>query len=300
MASKEAEAYADRLRQFAADAVDAPTELEAIRERSRHLFESMGGDISIEREPVNAGGVPALWVRTPNARADKVVAFWHGGGYITGSSGSHANFAAKLATRLNATVFAADYRLAPEHVFPAQIEDCLAAYRWLLECGHGSGDIVFAGESAGGALSIQTQLVARDHGLPVPSAAFVMSPWLDFESLGASHVENAARDLSGSVQGTAAAARLFLGPDGDVRDPLACPLYGRLAGIAPLYAQVGGCEIMVDDARRLVEIARRDGVEAVLDVVPDMQHMFQMNAGEMPEADAALDRGAAFLSRFLN
>lgn len=298
MSSVEAQAYKDHLLEFGAASATGPADIESARRLADSLISGLGAPVPMTVESVQDGGVKGAWVTPEGVRGRSILMITHGGGYMAGSALTHARVSARLARHLDARAFVVDYRLAPEHTFPAQIEDCFAAYRWLLERAGGPQRIVFAGESAGGALCITTQLMALQHGLAAPAAGFAMSPWLDFECLGGSHVENVDKDVSGSPDTTRAVSGLYLG-DTDPRNPLACPLYASLKGLAPLYAQVGGDEIIVDDARRLVERAHLHGVEADLDIVPGMQHMFQLCAGVMPEADAALQRGAAFLRRHL-
>lgn len=165
-------------------------------------------------------------------------------------------------------------------------------YRWLLDEGISSSHIAFTGDSCGGGLAITTQLRARERGLPLPAAAMPFSPWVDMEAIGASYQINRDRDAFFSAQLVRELASTFLGEDGDPSDPLANPLYADLTGLGPLYIQVGGDEVLLDDARRLAEHAGQAGVDVQLDVFPDMQHTFQMAAGRAPEADEAIRRMA--------
>jgi acetyl esterase/lipase len=243
---------------------------------------------------VDAGGVRALWVDQPGA-GDRVLVYFHGGGYVMCSADTHVGVAGHLARRLGVRAFVVDYRLVPENAHPAPVEDCLQAYTWLLDSGVPASHIAFAGESAGGSLCVTTQVLAKDKGVSLPVAAAAMSPWVDLELKGASTVTNEDHDFAGTAADQERYVQLFLGSHGDRRDPLANPLYADLRHLPPLFVQVGGDEILRDDAVRLAERARGMGVEVNLDVVPRMQHMFELWAGVMPEADAALDRIADFL-----
>jgi monoterpene epsilon-lactone hydrolase len=293
--SEEAVSYHDMLRGMKEQYADADGSIEETRAAGEGLGQLAAPlDPAAKVEPVDAGGVPALRVSPPGAGSATVL-YLHGGGYAMCSAASHSRVAGHLAARLGASALVVDYRLAPENVHPAQVEDCLTAYRWLLENGATAADTVFAGESAGGALVVSTQLLALRRGLPVPAAAAAMSPWVDLESTGESFLTNAEYDLATTSEGQSAFASMFVGEGGDLRDALAAPLHADLTGLAPLIVQVGGDEALLSDAERLAARARAAHVPVELDVVPSMQHMFQLWAGVMPEANDALERVSAFL-----
>jgi epsilon-lactone hydrolase len=255
------------------------------------------GDLTAEPHDVDytetdAAGLPAMWVVPRPSAADRVLLCMHGGGFLTGSIHSHRKMFGHLAKATGARALIFDYRLVPGHLHPTQVDDATDVYQWLLEQAVSADHIAFTGDSCGGGLSITTQLRARERGLPLPAAAMPFSPWVDMEALGESYETNRDRDAFFFAELVRRLARGFLGEGGDPRDPLANPLNGDLSGFGPIYIQVGGDEVLLDDARLLDEHARKAGVDVQLDIFPDMQHTFQMAAGHAPEADAAIRRMA--------
>lgn len=255
------------------------------------------GDLTAEPRGVDyietdAGGLPALWAVPKGSSEDRVLLCFHGGGFVGGSIYSHRKMFGHLAKATGARALVFDYRLLPEHRHPTQVDDATDVYQWLLKEGISAEHVAFTGDSAGGGLVITTQLRARQRGLPLPAAAMPFSPWVDMEVVGESYMTNKDRDAFFDQAVVRQLAGAFLGEDGDARDPLANPLFGDLTGFGPIYIQVGGDEVLLDDARRLDEHARRAGVEVRLDVFPDMQHTFQMAAGRAPEADEAIQKMA--------
>lgn len=242
-----------------------------------------------------AGGCRAYWNDAPGCAKDRVILYLHGGGYVIGSPATHERLAGHLSHAAGCRVLNLDYRLAPEHPHPAAVEDATVAYRWLLDQGVRPEHIAISGDSAGGGLTLATLLSIREQGLTQPAAAVPLSPWTDLEGTGDSMTGNAAKDLlvqKGGLQGMAAA---FLGEGNDAHDPLAAPLYGDYRGLAPLYIQVGGDETLLDDSTRVAEKATAADVEVKLDVFPEMQHVFQMSVGNMPEATDAVQRIGVWL-----
>ncbi|WP_350274501.1 alpha/beta hydrolase [Kribbella sp. HUAS MG21] len=235
-------------------------------------------------------GREALWIVPHNAATDRVLLCLHGGGYVGGSRFSHRKLFGHLARAAGTRALAIDYPLAPGRPHPAQVDAAVDAYRWLLDQDIAPEHIVFTGDSAGGGLAITTQLRARSQGLPLPAGAMPFSPWVDFEATGASYDGNRDRDAYFHRDLVRGLARIFVGPDGSLRDQFVSPLYGDLTGFGPLYIQVGGDEVLLDDARQLAEAAEKAGVDVQLDVFPEMQHTFQMAAGRAPEADDAIQR----------
>ena len=211
-----------------------------------------------------------------------------------GSIESHRDLMQRLARAADARILAIDYRLSPEHPFPAAVEDALAAYRWLIARGVGASRIAIAGDSAGGGLALSCLAAARAAGLALPAAIYLMSPWTDLTASGASYVTRADRDPMHQRSMILRLAKSYLGAQGDAGDPLASPLFGDLRGLPPLLVQCGGREIIFDDSAALVERARAAGVDARLDVDEEMIHVFQL-FGELPEAARALARAGAFL-----
>jgi monoterpene epsilon-lactone hydrolase len=262
-------------------------EVRAIHERwGDHTTEPTG---VVYRDDV-LGGVPAIWAAPHGCTEDRVAICSHGGGYSCGSMRSHRKLYAHLAKAIGCRAAVVDYRLVPEYLYPAAVDDVLAVYRAVLAAGVAPGHVVLAGDSAGGALSVAVLLQAREQGLPLPAAVLALSPWVDLEATGASYAANAERDVVNSRALVVAMAAAVLGGEGDLHDPRLSPLHAELAGLPPMYVQVGGDETLLDDARALVAAARRAGVTAELDVVGGMQHCFQMLAGNAPQADDAIGR----------
>jgi epsilon-lactone hydrolase len=233
-----------------------------------------------------------MWLVPKDCAEDRVLLCMHGGGFVGGSIYSHRKLFGHLAKAAGVRALVFDYRLTPAYVHPAQVDDALAAYRWLLEQGIDPGRVAFTSDSSGGWLVIMTQLAARARGLPLPAAAMPFSPWFDMELLGGSYETNRERDAFFYREVVQGLADMLLGEGGDPRDPLANPFYADLGGLPPIYIQVGGDETLLDDSRRLAEYARSAGVEVRLDLFPDQQHTFQMAAGRAPEADEAIRRMA--------
>jgi len=262
----------------------------------RRWLRVMSGSAPLPRDTVREqgglGGVPAEYLR-PRAETRGVVLYLHGGAYIIGSPATHRNLTMRLARELGSGVYALDYRLAPEHPFPAAVEDVVTAYRALLDSGYAPGDISIAGDSAGGGLTLAAALKLRDEGLPQPGSLITLSPWVDLtnEQLNLS-VNDAMLKPS---YGRFAAAHYVNGRS--LVDPLVSPVYGDLSGLAPVLVQVGSEEMLLNDARRIVERAQAAGVHAELQVYPDMWHVFQAHAGLLPVADQALERIQAFVEK---
>jgi epsilon-lactone hydrolase len=259
------------------------------------------GDLTAEPREVDyleteVGGRPAMWAVPKRSSADRVLLCLHGGGFVGGSIYTHRKMFAHLAKAVGARALLVSYRLLPAGgVYPAPAADVVGAYRWLLDQGIAADHVALAGDSVGGWLAVTMQLRARDHGLPLPAAALLISPWIDTEVTGESFVTNRDKDPLFSREFVLGLAGNFLGEAGDPREPLANPLFADLTGLGPVYIQVGGDETLLDDARRLHEHAKKAAVDARLDVFPGMLHTFQMAAGRAPEADEAIGRMAAWI-----
>jgi epsilon-lactone hydrolase len=251
------------------------------------------GDLTAEPREVDyleteAAGLPAMWAVPKRASTDRVLLCIHGGGFLGGSIYTHRKMFGHLAKAAGTRALLVSYRLLPEGVFPAPEDDVTNAYRWLLDQGISAGRIAFAGDSVGGWLAVTVQLRARELGLPLPAATLLMSPCVDMETTGRSYETNRDSEPFFKRDVVRGIIRGFLGEDTDARDPRANPLYADLSGLGPLYIQAGGDETLADDARLLYEHAAKAGVDARLDIVPDMLHTFQMAAGRAPEADDAI------------
>lgn len=249
-------------------------------------------------ESITAGGVPAEWVSAGEVDADRVILLLHGGAYTRGSFVTHRGLAARLSAASGARALVIAYRLAPEHLFPAPVEDATAAYRWLLQSGIRPERVVLVGDSAGGGLAVATLLALRDAAetsrAPLPAGAVLLSPWTDLTGTAESVRRCAEVDPWLNAERLALVAGLYLG-GADPRHPLASPLYGDLRGLPPLLIQVGTDEILLDDATGLAERAREAGVEVTLEVWEGMWHVFQGFAAEVPEGRQAIEKIGTFV-----
>jgi len=293
MASPQAEAIKDQLRLFAGS-LDPNASLEEMRASYEAFAQLTTDPDGVTWTEVDAGGVPAIWADPADGARDRVLEYVHGGGYVIGTADYYRRLTGHLANALGCRVLNVDYRLAPENPHPAPVEDATAAYRWLLGQGIEPSHIAISGDSAGGGLTVATLLKIREQGLPMPAAAMPLSPWIDMEGTGESMTTRADRDVLVQAETIKGMADAFLQGQ-DARDPLAAPLHADLRGLCPLYIQVGDDETLLDDSIRLADKARAAGVEVRLDVFPEMQHVFQMAAGNMPEADEAIGRLAEWV-----
>jgi acetyl esterase/lipase len=241
--------------------------------------------------------VEAIWALPVEADSDKVILYTHGGGFAVGSASSHRKLAGHLAKQLGVTAVAIDYRRAPEHPFPAQIEDSTAVYKELLERGFKPENIATCGDSAGGNLAISTVLKLRQDGVPLPGAVIALSPWLDMEHVGKTLETNAATDALVSKAILQGMSGMFLGENGSRTDPLANPLKADYEGFPRMYVTAGSAETLLDNAEDLALLARAAGVPVTLSVVDGMQHVFPFLAGRAPEADEEIHRIASWFKQ---
>ena len=250
------------------------------------------------REPIAVNGVAAEWVSAPGAAADRAVLYLHGGGYVIGSIGTHRELAGRISAASGARCLVIDYRLGPEHPFPAAVDDATAAYRWLIAVGFSPGKLAIAGDSAGGGLTVATLLALRDAGVPMPATGVCISPWVDLEGTGESMTTNAAVDPMVQREPLLQMAQFYLGR-ANPRTPLASPLFGELRGLPPLLIQVGTAETLLDDSTRLAQRARQAGVEVELETWPDMIHVWHAFATLLPEGREAIERIGVHLKKRL-
>jgi acetyl esterase/lipase len=244
------------------------------------------------------GGVPTAEITVDGIEPRHVVLYFHGGVYVMSDAFLAAGLASQVGRRTDAKVISVDYRLAPEDPYPAAVDDALAAYEALLDNGIAPSDIAFAGESAGGGLAIATMVNARDHGLPLPAAAFVMSPYADLTLAGTTM--ETKRDVDPLLSRNALQARVTDYTAGqDAAVGLISPIFADLSGLPPLIIQAGSHEVLLDDALRLARQAATADVEVTLDITPGVPHVFQAYSPLLDEAGAALDRAGQLLSAHL-
>lgn len=266
--------------------------IEAQRARQEKLTRRLRLPQGIHCRPVSADGVPAEWVSGPGAAAG-VLVYFHGGAYALGSANTLRELAARLAQATQRRVLSVDYRLAPEHPYPAALDDARAVYKWL--CAEVSpSQIIFAGDSAGGGLAIATLVALRDAGQPLPAGAVCISPWTDLALTGKSIQSKVRDDPILDPDSLAMYARYYAG-DHELTHPLISPLYADLQGLPPLLIQVGTDEILLDDAVRFADNARVADVDVTLEIWDEMFHVFQMFPF-LPETKKALASIAEFVS----
>jgi acetyl esterase/lipase len=244
-------------------------------------------------EKVTVAGTPAEWFRREDAAQGPVILYLHGGGYAIGSIETHRDLIARLCRASRASALALEYRLAPEHKFPAQLEDALCAYQWLLDENIDPRRIVIAGDSAGGCLAISTLLKLRDVGHPLPAAGVALSPWIDPEITGSTVDVNERYDYLGR-RVLSQYVKRWLDPT-QLKNPLAAPLNADLSGLPPLLIQVGSAEVLLDDSRRIAERAKAAGVDVTLRVWEDMIHVWHLFAFMAPQGVAAIEEIGAFI-----
>jgi len=249
----------------------------------------------VERAEVEADGVRCVWLLPPNAPADHVLLYLHGGGFVFGLSAQHLAMVAELTLQLGIRALLPDYRLAPHHPWPAALEDCLTAYRWLLRHGYPAQRIVVAGDSAGGNLTITLAMALRDAGEPLPAALACLSPVGDLSSS-----EERGRTFVDPVLHPRAIRRFNRSYiDGhDARHPLISPVFGDWHGLPPLLIHAGENELLREDAERMARAAQQAGAEVELAIYPWMWHVWQLNL-ELPQARDSLEKIAAFLRQHL-
>jgi epsilon-lactone hydrolase len=270
----------------------------------------LGGDVATQRplldemltsQPVPAdvrvtpgelGGVPVLFIDLDGAEPRGTVFHVHGGGFALGSAAGSVGLASSLARKTGMRAVSVDYRLAPEHPYPAPLEDVTAAYRALMA--GAAGPVVVSGESAGGNLAIELLIAGKSGGLPMPAAAVLLSPMADLTLAGASITGKADVDPALTAQALRTRAADYLA-GADPADPRVSPVFADLSGLPPLLIQAGSHEVLLDDATRLAAQAAAGDVAVILDVTPGVPHVFQAFAALLDEGDAALDRIARFV-----
>ncbi|MFD7905479.1 alpha/beta hydrolase [Kitasatospora sp. NPDC059747] len=278
---------------------ESPRTVEEIRAGFEALMAGMIVPGTIRTTETALGGRPALRVEPDGAPRAGTILYFHGGGWVYGSPRTALSLTGNLVARSGVGAYSLDYRLAPEHPFPAAIEDTLSAYRDLLDRGEDPSSIVFAGDSAGGGLAVTACLAARDAGLPLPAAVLALSPGVDATRTGDSMVTKEDADPIFTRADLDRTGAMYLA-GADPHQPLLSPaVCADLTGFPPMLVQVGANELLLDDSTRLAARAAAAGVDVVLDVTADAPHVFQAFAGVLDEADEALDRAAFFLTQRL-
>ena len=288
-----ADAEIDAIRRMLA-ARPRPADLAERRQRLDGLGAQYPLPADVRVEPVEANGVAAEWTTTPGADPARVILFLHGGGYISGSLPSHRHMIAQAGREAGARTLALGYRLAPEHPFPAALEDAVAGYRYLLSQGFGPSNIVMAGVSACGRLAVAALVSLRDAGVPLPACVWCASPWVDLGMTGGSMMTKAAVDPLIQKPYLAELAASYLNGT-DPRTPMASPIYADLKGLPPLLIQVGSAETLLDDAVRLAGVAGAADVRVTLQVWPGMIHAWHLYYAQLEAGGRALAEVGTFV-----
>jgi len=281
----------------------SPLDMGGDPHKMRLVFDEMIGSHPVPEDvraiAVELGGVRAIEVTAGGGEPSGTVLYFHGGGYALGSAAASVNLAADVARRAGTTVYTVDYRLAPEHPFPAAVDDALAAYRGLLDRGVPAESIAVSGESAGGGLALALLIAIKEAGLPQPTAAAVLSPWADLTQSGRSYRTRAALDPALTREALSTRADDYLAGT-DPRSRLASPLFADLRGLPPLLIQTGTFEILLDDAVRLAAKAADDDVAVTLQTFPGAPHVFQGFSAVLAEGARALNDVGTFIRTHLD
>ena len=252
----------------------------------------------IEWTAVDAGGVAAEWTTATASLEDRVLVYFHGGGYVMGSAAGHRGMCSNLARATRSRVLNVDYRLAPEAPFPAAVEDAVAAVRFVLDQGTDPARLALGGDSAGGGLTLATLVALRDEGLPLPGAAVAISPWVAMPASSASIHSKGDADPMLTPATIAVLADAYLA-GADPKSPTASPLWADLSGLPPLLIQVGTAEVLLDEGRRVAEAATAAGVDVTFEAWDDMIHVWHLFADMVPESREAIEKIGAFLDERL-
>jgi acetyl esterase/lipase len=270
-----------------ADVANAP--VAGVRERLDKLGRMVRPARGVAIEPAVVAGLHAEWYRPHGARQERVLLYLHGGAYALGSCDSHRQLVTHIARAGNINAVLPEYRLAPEHPFPAGLDDCVAAYRALLELGYSPANILIGGDSAGGGLTVATMLQLRHAGISLPRATVLLSPFLDMSASGESMTTRAELDPWFDPADMPVVAHHYC-PGENLENPLLSPVFANVAGLPPALIQVGDAEILLSDSTRFADKLKAAGIDAELEVFPGMWHVFQLFVGKMPESGAAIAR----------
>jgi acetyl esterase/lipase len=274
--------------------IDTTTKMSDIRDAYAKMLGQNQPPAGVRFEAVDMGGVPATLVTPDELKTDAVLMYIHGGAYIVGRPDGYHGIGGNYAKMLGARVYMPDYRLAPEHQFPAPIDDTLRAYEWLLEQNIAASKIAFAGESAGGAMVVSVMVAAKSKGLPLPAVGSSISPWANLEHTGVSMSNREGLDPLNSKPVLDILARAFLG-DTLANHPLASPVFADVTGLPPILVQIGENELMLSDAMRLANHLADNRVRVNLEVWPGMFHAWHFYAGMLAEGQQALESSVRFI-----
>jgi epsilon-lactone hydrolase len=275
--------------------LDTNADVPTLRAAFSELIAQVPVPPDIQQNPVDIGGVAGIEVTIQGRQAENVILYFHSGVYVIGSAAATVPLVGDLVRRTGTKAITLDYRLAPEHPYPAAVEDARAAYEGLLAQGTAPGRIALAGESAGGGLVVALLLALREAGVPLPSCGYLMSPYVDLTLSGETLAEKREVDPILTPDGLRARVPDYVG-GADAADPYISPIFADLRELPPLLIQVGSHEVLLSDALRLAERAAISDVPVTLDVTPGVPHVFQAYAGLLDEAGAALDRASDFLT----
>jgi monoterpene epsilon-lactone hydrolase len=265
--------------------------------RKLHVFANLlPTAFGVQVTPDHIGDFKVEWLAPKQAPDGKLILYLHGGAFIMGGCQMHRQFVSHIARASGFRAVVPEYRLAPEHPFPAAIDDVVSIYRSLISTGLMPGDIILAGDSAGANLAIALMLKLRDAGEPLPAAACLLSPWIDLSLSGESMKTNADKDPWFREDDIRHIASLYC-DENQIMNPLASPVYADASGLPPLYIQVGGDEVLLSDSLRLADNVRSSGGEAEIEIWPQMWHVFQVFVGVMPESHKAIDKIGAYIQR---
>ncbi len=269
--------------------------IEGNRARSADTAKLMRIPKGVTVTDINANGLPSKWVSPSNPTLGKVILHLHGGGYVTGGADSHLMMCIPMAQTLKMKILLPEYRLAPEHPFPAAVDDAVKAYRWLLMQGYSPKNIIISGDSAGGGLSLATVLTLRNAGDPLPAAIVCMSPWTDLTFTGSSHISKAKADCVLMTDVLREWAACYAGAE-TPNHPLISPIYADFHNFPPLLIQVGSDEVLLDDSRMLAEKAKSAGVDVTLKIWEEMWHVWPALGDLIPESKRAFEEIGDFIN----
>jgi monoterpene epsilon-lactone hydrolase len=288
MVSREYRAFYEKIVSNPSGAVDPTQTVEELRCRFEEWLAMFPPEPDVEWKTISFGGLRAVEGSAPNVDRNRILLFFHGGAYNAGSNASHRDLMGRLSRACALPVLGVDYRLAPEHPFPAALQDASASYDFLLQKGYTPSQIVLGGSSAGGGLLLALMLYLKQQGRPLPSSAVCISPWVDLTQSGDTFQSNEGRDLIRARRLESSASMYCQGEDR--KDPLLSPLYGDLEGLPPLLIQVGTYELLFDQIQAFAKKAKKQKVAVTLEIWPEMLHSWPLFASAFPEGAQAIEK----------